>query len=453
MIKNELTSDMENAEFKVKRKYFKLEDFKRFYITQRKFENQYSNIYNCRLNALKETLKNRAIENWGRHGIFQISNLSELDNSREQIIIIGTIYKHQELKPSILKELSNELQLIPQPTRSNFYSDKDQLFLEDEMLRVKLSGCHMDPKTMLTGCVCAVIGFLQSDGTFWVEDYCMPGMIVKPSVSFSSKMEGKILFLSGLNLASNPNSMHYELLIEWITGMAGNSETQQDVASIALVIIAGNSVRGSMEIFNYKGYSEAKSKREESILETILATNKFDDLLSEIVKTCCVLVMPGEFDPSGHSLPQQPFHGCTLPKSSRYQCFHSITNPWIGKIGTCVVAGSSGQPINDIIKVTGLVDCSPIDWLEKTLNWRHFAPTAPDTLAAYPYFDSDPFIMQECPDVYFVGNMKDYSTKLSIGQEGQQVRLIGIPEFSKTHTAVLVDLDSLDAQPISFGTN
>ena len=40
--------------------------------------------------------------------------------------------------------------------------------------------------------------------------------------------------------------------------------------------------------------------------------------------------------------------------------------------------GSSGQPVNDIYKFSKLDD--RLDILEKTLNWCHLAPTAPDTL-------------------------------------------------------------------------
>jgi hypothetical protein len=35
--------------------------------------------------------------------------------------------------------------------------------------------------------------------------------------------------------------------------------------------------------------------------------------------------------------------------------------------------------------------------------------------------------------------------------EGQPIRLICIPKFSTSHTAVLVNLESLDTKSISFG--
>lgn len=95
---------------------------------------------------------------------------------------------------------------------------------------------------------------------------------------------------------------------------------------------------------------------------------------------------------------------------------NGATNPWIGKIGNCLISGTSGQPIDDLIKVSGANYLSPIEWLERTLNWRHFCPTAPDTLPCYPDYEKDKFIMEECPNIYFAGNMNKFETKLWKGQ-------------------------------------
>ena len=45
-----------------------------------------------------------------------------------------------------------------------------------------------------------------------------------------------------------------------------------------------------------------------------------------------------------------------------------------------------------------------LELLQQTLEWRHLAPTAPDTLSCYPFCDTDPFVLDSCPHVYFVGN-------------------------------------------------
>ncbi|XP_074093592.1 DNA polymerase delta subunit 2 isoform X2 [Cotesia typhae] len=459
-------SDMDNAKIKIERKSIEFEDFKKFIIGDRKFDKQYSNIYIARLRALKNILENKSKEKWGQYQVKTISQLGDDDNddkseAEKLIILIGIIYKHQELKPSILKELSDELQLIPQSSRSNYSSEKDQLFLEDEMLRIKLVGNDLNHKEMVTGLICGVLGYQSSGGTFNVKDYCVPGICPQASecypLIFPSEEKILILLLSGLDLSGNPDSLHYQLLSEWISGMAGNNQVQENSAIIAQVIIAdylssliGNSIKGSVETYTHKGYVNSKNKFTAATKETILATRRFDTLLSEIVSTSNVILMPGQFDPSNHSIPQQPFHPSILPLSFRYKSLYAATNPWIGKIGSRILAGSSGQPIEDIMKVANLNDYSPIDWLEKTLNWRHFAPTAPDTLAAYPYVETDPFIMDECPDIYFVGNTNEYATKCVVGDQRQTIKLICIPKFSKTHTAVVVDLLSLDTWPITF---
>lgn len=93
-----------------------------------------------------------------------------------------------------------------------------------------------------------------------------------------------------------------------------------------------------------------------------------------------------------------------------------MTNPWIGKVAECVVMGSSGQPIEDIIKATDATDISPLEWLERTLFWKHMCPTAPDTLPVQPYSAKDPFIINHCPDIYFVGNTDKFETKLWKGK-------------------------------------
>lgn len=67
------------------------------------------------------------------------------------------------------------------------------------------------------------------------------------------------------------------------------------------------------------------------------------------------------------------------------------------------------------MKVASVDEESELHWLEKTLEWCHFAPTAPDTLGAYPYFEKDPFIFKECPDIYFAGNASSFQTKLIKG--------------------------------------
>ncbi|KAK2584180.1 hypothetical protein KPH14_006608 [Odynerus spinipes] len=434
------------------RKYVPFNDFKNFKLSSKNFERQYSSVYLARLQALKDDIREKAKLKWAPYQVISISNLAEVKEDKLHIII-GTLYKHQELKNSVLYTLATELQFCPQPTQSNYASFKDTLFLEDETLRVRLIGNHVNVQSVVTGIVCAMLGRPQGNGTFWVEDWCFPGFHLAPSTSYISiKNSEMILLVSGLSLVSNTDTFGLNLLSEWITGMAGYSSVQKEAAYITRVVIAGNSVRDFIETFDHKGYSKKQKYNETLAKETEVATHRLDEFLEPIVQCCCVTLMPGEFDPVCHTLPQQPLHPCLLPQTSRYKSFHNATNPWVGSIGSRIIAGSSGQPIQDIMKVASLVENTPLMWLENTLYWRHYAPTAPDTLSLYPYFKCDPFIIKECPDIYFAGNMEKYDTKM-IFDEGQTVRLVCVPNFSKTQTAVLLDLESLETFPISFNVN
>lgn len=435
-----------------KRKIVSFKDFGRFKLSDRKYDNNDLNVYTARLNDLREDTLRKAKLKWNNCTYVEVSRL-DLERPGRSYILIGIIYKDQKLKPSILKDLSKELQIEVQPS-NNYASNDDKLFLEDETLRVRLVGNHMSSQQVVTGLVCAVLGQELENGTFQVDDWCFPGYCPKPSMSIGPMIDdGKILLISGLDLVNNTDELSLDLLLEWITGMIGNSDAQAEEAVVARVIIAGNSIRSSTKIYSHKGYHEIKSHDELKIKEDVIAMYKLDLFLSSILRCCCVVIMPGEFDPAcNHSMPQQPFHPCTLQKSARFKSMHGATNPWIGDIGGRVVAGSCGRPIADIMKVAGLSEMlSPLEWLERTLTWRHYAPTGPDTLSIYPFFENDPFVMRECPDIYFAGNMNEYDTKL-VTDEGQTVRLICIPKFSETKTAVLVNLQDLTTQPISFGS-
>lgn len=86
------------------------------------------------------------------------------EDNPEKCVIIGTTFVHQRLKPSILREISEEAQLAPQPIRQNYVDETDVLILEDEVQRIQLLG-NMKPHLFVTGIVCAVLGRLMR--IFW----------------------------------------------------------------------------------------------------------------------------------------------------------------------------------------------------------------------------------------------------------------------------------------------
>lgn len=93
---------------------------KRFYEVSRDYSKQYAHIYSARLNTFRNILTPLVCKKWSNK--YNILKLCDLREKGEPCVIIGTIFKLQQLKPSILKELSDQLEIIPQPVRYLFVS-------------------------------------------------------------------------------------------------------------------------------------------------------------------------------------------------------------------------------------------------------------------------------------------------------------------------------------------
>lgn len=135
--------------------------------------------------------------------------------------------------------------------------------------------------------------------------------------------------------------------------------------------------------------------------------------------------MPGARDPSPRAMPQQPLNECLLPHSSKFNTLGLTTNPYAARLADNVeILGHSGQPVDDLLlqmnfansaenndqessRAMEVVQDGPshsLDALQMTLQWGHICPTAPDSLASYPFTDEDPFIIMKAPSIYFSGN-------------------------------------------------
>lgn len=237
-----------------------------------------------------------------------------------------------------------------------------------------------------------------------------------------------------------------------------------ETSKIARVIIAGNSVRIQPE-----RKQPAISLISKTVVanDTIEAVKLLDCFLLQLCQLIDVDVMPGKNDPANHILPQQPMHHCLFPKAMTYKSLHNVSNPYECDVDGIKILGSSGQPVTDILAFSDIEQS--IVALEKCLEWGHIAPTAPDTLGCYPFYENDPFIIEKCPHVMFAGNQDTYATKLVtgnilccfqnfinitffilLGNDGQIVRLICIPEFASSFTAVVLNLKNLETEAITF---
>jgi DNA polymerase II small subunit/DNA polymerase delta subunit B len=75
-----------------------------------------------------------------------------------------------------------------------------------------------------------------------------------------------------------------------------------------------------------------------------------DLFLAQVLSSCYVDIMPGPSDPANIALPQQPFHPCLFPHSSRFNSFERVTNPHECQLDKVLIFGHSGQPVRDIAR-------------------------------------------------------------------------------------------------------
>ena len=81
----------------------------------------------------------------------------------KSVLVIGTLFKTQVLKPNILKEVGEENEFTAEKKdvqlATDFIDETDELVLEDELQRARLDfGDKFKVDEFVTGIVCAVLG-------------------------------------------------------------------------------------------------------------------------------------------------------------------------------------------------------------------------------------------------------------------------------------------------------
>jgi DNA polymerase delta subunit 2 len=438
----ESVSDDKNAELTLK-------------LSDRKFIQQYANVYYMRLAVLKAPTIKAASLSWdsikidGRpvHHVDKVLNISE----SQLVWVVGTIYKEMKFKPNILEDVSSA-HYGPAPVVKNKYIDPatDVIMLEDESGRVKLVGNKIQTLRLVTGIVVAVLGTEDQEGDFHVIDVRYPDYAPQKPLLSNASQRRYIALISGMSLSPTDSSFREQLLAEFLTGELGGVGQKELSSQICHVILAGDSIadqnpsKGNLLSFGT-----------ETPQFDFGPMGRLDDFIYQVGQSLPISLLPGQEDPVGASMPQQPFHRALFGRSSALEkqgVFNCTTNPHWWNIEGRTILGTGGQTINDIYRY--LEDSNRLDMMKETLKWRHCAPTAPDTLWCYPFPDSDPFIVHETPHIYFVGDQPKFESRLveDVDADGQKVtfRLIALPRFCETGEVVLVDIDTLQTRAIEI---
>ena len=331
--------------------------------------------------------------------------------------------------------------------------------LEDESGRLRLIGTPLQRSMLVTGCVIAVMGTENANGDFEIVDLRVPDLPRQPQrwerddQTRSAEDEGKgksdqhlkrtegskVAIISGLAISGDlADTLTMDLLMEYLLGEACVSSTQRDVGKISRLLIAGNSIIEGTPLAARDELSDRRASKKygyDASAYNPAPTAHLDEFLATLLPSIPVTILPGESDPANVSLPQQPIHPAMFPRSRAYAAapgsaeqgwFESVTNPWEGDIDGWRMAGTGGQPVDDIFKY--VEGDERLEMMENILRWRCLAPTAPDTLCK---FSDQTVLSMTLTDFHRV---LSFSRKRSIRPRGVSTRLLrGQPTTFRNH--------------------
>ncbi|KAI5124046.1 hypothetical protein M0805_003875 [Coniferiporia weirii] len=479
--------------------------------SHKSYKHQFANIYYARLNLLKGEAERKAKERW--RGLSGSPPLIPrvLDVKKSQLcFIVGTVYMDMPGKPNVLEDVARDRSLPSLPDRSKYHSPEDEIMLEDESGRVQLVGealrriiddSDQEGEAMegsqsgwgnllVTGVIMAALGQETSSGAFEVKDICFAGtapMMYKTVITEDEAMDidggeaqdNWVGFISGLEIEeSSASDLRVQALAAFLAGEGGGQAEQGFVAKISRLVIAGNSLAPmTTNVEKQPSVIDAgpRSKRfgQEASSFSSVPTDTLDDFLLDVAQIMPVHLLAGATDPSGIILPQQPLPRAMFNAANKLGSLSCETNPvWLGLENTLPGSSSdriqkrsllvhSGQSLEDMYKYVPSPPTSRLDLACATLQWRHAAPSAPDTLWCYPFLTTDPFVLHRTPDLFVLGCQPEFATRIvsdyDDGAHGQgqgeekRCRVVLVPGFKDTGTLVLVNMRNLEVRRMEFG--
>lgn len=360
-----------------------------------------------------------------------------------------------------------------------FIDEKDNLSLEDTSGRVKIdkSNSKININEFVSGIPIAFKGKLNDKGAFIVDDF----LFYQPEnylthqknddtpmdieTNSSNQNKNLILFISNLRIGK-PNENENEdgklsvartMLVDFIQNNNLNEILRHISNRIKRVIFLGSTAYVNQKIEELEKGSFIKAeeykKQLKEIINNYTLVDKYLKLISSYVHVDLINSIEGNdevyFPQNGNS--QLLFLENMININAK--TLNLVSNPYHFEIYSHKTKskksflGTSGENINSILQYTDINDA--LVAMQKTIEWGHLAPQAPDTLRIYPYSECDPLLLTKIPDIYFVSG-KNVLNKKIINYNKKEVLLIELPDFSSNCSGVIYNIDDDTLNEINF---
>jgi DNA polymerase delta subunit 2 len=381
-----------------------------------------------------------------------------------------------KLKPSCLKGMENMYGITK---IEKFIDEKDSLSLEDSSGRVKIdSKSNLNIDEFVTGIPVAFKGQLNNKEIFVVNEYLFYRLKDKITntpmdVELNTPKENQnlILFISNLKLG-NPNEIENGLggiarsmLVDFIQNNNLTENLSNISSRIKRVIFVGASayVNDKIEELDKGSFIKAEEYKKEfnKIIENYTSLDKYLNLLSSYIQVDLMNNIEGN---DGVYFPQNPngqFLFLENIRNINAKTLNLVENPYIFDIYSYKLKdkkyflGTSGENINCIMQYTSISE--PLIAMEKTLEWGHLAPLAPDTFRIYPFTEKDPLLLEKIPDMYFISGKNEFKMKkveFNYDVDSKKsVTLMELPDFSSTFKGIVYNIDDDSINEINFSQN
>ena len=378
-----------------------------------------------------------------------------------------------KLKPSCLKGMENMYGISK---IEKFIDEKDSLSLEDSSGRVKIDiKSNINVNEFVTGIPVAFKGQLNNKEIFVVNDFLfcsvdenITNTPMDIEIDTQKENQNLILFISNLNLGKPEESKNglapsaRTLLIDFIQNNNINKKLSDISSRIRRVIFVGSSayVNQKIEELDKGSFIKADDYKKElnNIINNYTALDKYLNIISSYVQVDLMNSIEGN---DGVYFPQNPngqFLFLENIRNINAKTLNLVENPYIFDIYSNKLKskkyflGTSGENINCIMQYTSINE--PLIAMQKTLEWGHLAPLAPDTFRIYPFSDKDPLLLDRIPDIYFISGKNEFNTKViemnKDGKNKKNVTLLELPDFSTTFKGILFNIDDDSINEINF---